>query len=114
MSSTHKFQKVSKTILDLYSEGYTKVKIAEALGMKENQVSYVLYSLLRVHENRPRKMSSTNLVDSMPKDQVNRVITLASWGYNAAEIAEDTCLPYNRIQVLIKEATAKNLIKKMI
>ena len=92
----------------------TKVMIAEALGMKESQIAYILYTLLRIHEDRPRKMSSTNLVESMPKDQVNRVITLASWGYNGKEIAEDTCLPYNRVQVLIKEATQKNLIKKMI
>jgi hypothetical protein len=59
-------------------------------------------------------MSSTNLVELMPKEQVNRVITLASWGYNASEIAEDICLPYNRVQVLIKEANEKNLIKKMV
>jgi DNA-binding transcriptional regulator LsrR (DeoR family) len=112
--ASHKFQKVSKVVLDLYSQGYTKVQIAQGLGMKDSQVTYVLYTLLRVHEDQPRKMCSTNLVESMPKDQVNRIITLASWGYNGKEIAEDTCLPYNRIQLLIKEATAKNLIKKMI
>lgn len=114
MPSTHKFQKVSRTILDLYSKGYTRSQIAEALAMKHSQVAYVLYTLLKVHEDRPRKMSSTNLIESMPTEQVNRVITLASWGYNGKEIAEDTCLPYNRIQILIKEATAKNLIKKMV
>lgn len=92
----------------------TKVMIAEALGMKESQIAYILYTLLRIHEDRPRKMSSTNLVESMPKDQVNRVITLASWGYNMKEISEDTSLPYNRVHVLVKEATEKNLIKKMI
>lgn len=109
-----KFQAVKNTILNLYLKGYTKLKLAEALGMKPSQVSYILYTVLKAHEKKPRKMSSTNLVDSMPKYQVNRVITLASWGYNASEIAEDTCLPYNRIQILIKEATEKNLIKKMI
>jgi hypothetical protein len=50
----------------------------------------------------------------MPKHLVNRVITLASWGYNNKEIAEDTRLPYNRVHVLVKEATNKELIKKMI
>ena len=112
--ASHKFQKVSRTILDLYSQGYTKVQIAECLGMKHSQVTYVLYTLLKVHEDQPRKACSTNLVESMPKDQVNRIITLASWGYNGKEIAEDTCLPYNRILLVIKEATAKNLIKKMV
>jgi DNA-binding transcriptional regulator LsrR (DeoR family) len=111
---SHKFQKVSKQVQQLYLQGMTKVMIAEALGMKESQIAYILYTLLRIHEDRPRKMSSTNLVDSMPKEQVNRVITLASWGYNFKEIAEDTSLPYNRVQVLVKEAKEKNLIKKMV
>lgn len=110
----HKYEAVKNTILDLYLKGYTKAKVAEALGMKNSQVAYILYSVLKVHHKKPRKMSSTNLVEAMPRDQVNRVITLASWGYNGKEIAEDTCLPYNRIQVLIKEATEKKLIKKMI
>jgi orotate phosphoribosyltransferase-like protein len=112
--ASHKFQKVSKLVLDLYSQGYTKVQISEALGMKDSQVTYVLYTLLRVHDDQPRKVSALNLVESMPKDQVNRIITLASWGYNGKEIAEDICLPYNRIQLLIKEATSKNLIKKFV
>ena len=109
-----KFEAVKKTVLDLYLNGYTKAKVAEAMGIKHSQVAYILYSILKVHEKKPRKMSSTNLVESMPKEQVNRIITLASWGYNGKEIAEDTCLPYNRIQVLIKEATEKKLIKKMV
>jgi hypothetical protein len=112
--ATDKYEAVKNTILDLYLKGYTKAKVAEALGMKNSQVAYILYSVLKVHQKKPRKMSSTNLVEAMPRDQVNRVITLASWGYNGKEIAEDTCLPYNRIQVLIKEATEKKLIKKMI
>lgn len=112
--ATDKFKEVKGTILDLYLNGYTKAKVAEALGMKHSQVAYILYTILKVHEKKPRKMSSTNLVESMPRDQVNRVITLASWGYNGKEISEDTCLPYNRVQVLIKEATQKKLIKKFV
>jgi len=109
-----KFQEIKGTVLDLYLKGYTRVQISEALGITDGQANYIIYTILKVHQKKPRKMSSTNLVESMPKDQVNRVITLASWGYNAHEIAEDICLPYNRVQVLIKEATAKNLIKKMV
>ena len=109
-----KFEAVKKTVLDLYLNGYTKAKVAEAMGMKHSQVAYILYSILKVHEKHKRKMSSTNLVELMPKEQVNRIITLASWGYNASEIAEDICLPYNRVQVLIKEANEKKLIKKFI
>ena len=109
-----KFEAVKKTVLDLYLNGYTKAKVAEAMGMKHSQVAYILYSILKVHEKHKRKMSSTNLVELMPKEQVNRIISLASWGYNASEIAEDICLPYNRVQVLIKEANEKKLIKKMV
>jgi hypothetical protein len=112
--AAEKYKAVKNIILEMYLNGYTKAKVAEAIGMTYGQVAYILYSVLKVHKHYPRKMSSTNLVESMPKDQVNRVITLASWGYNGKEIAEDTCLPYNRIQVLIKEATEKKLIKKMV
>jgi len=109
-----KFKEVKNTVLEMYLNGYTKAKVAEAMGMKHSQVAYILYSILKVHEKHKRKMSSTNLVELMPKEQVNRIITLASWGYNASEIAEDICLPYNRVQVLIKEANEKKLIKKFV
>ena len=110
----NKYKKVSDSVRDLYLNGYTKNGISEALGLSINQVGYILYSILKVHAKAPRKMSSVNLVESMPKQLVNRVITLASWGYNMKEIAEDTRLPYNRVHVLIKEATKKNLIKNLV
>ena len=109
-----KYQKVKEMVHDLYLDGYTKNSISKVLGMSVNQISYILYTKLRMHEKSPRKMSSTNLVESMPKHLVNRVITLASWGYNNKEIAEDTRLPYNRVYVLVKEATNKDLIKKLV
>ena len=109
-----KFEKLKPMVLKLYSLGYTRQKIADSLNITNGQAAYIIYSLLKVHKNRPRKMSSTNLVESMPKQLVNRVITLASWGYNMKEIAEDTRLPYNRVHVLVREATDKELIKKMI
>lgn len=109
-----KYQKVKAMIHDLYLDGYTKNSISKVLGMSVNQVSYILYTKLRMHEKSPRKMSSTNLVESMPKHLVDRVITLASWGYNNKEIAEDTRLPYNRVHVLVKEAINKDLIKKLV
>lgn len=112
--AANKFEKVSGMVRDLYLDGYTKTSISKALGLTVNQVGYILYTLLKLHVKAPRKMSSTNLVESMPKHLVNRVITLASWGYNNKEIAEDTRLPYNRVHVLVKEAINKELIKKMV
>ena len=110
----NKYKKVSDSVRDLYLDGYTKNAISEALGLSINQVGYILYTILKVHAKEPRKMSSVNLVESMPKKLVNRVIRLASWGYNIKEISEDIQLPYNRVYVLVKEATNKELIKKMV
>jgi len=112
--AANKYKNISPAVLELYSKGYTKNQIAEALGIETNKAAYIIYHLLKANKECPRKMSSTNLVELMPRDQVNRIISLASWGYTAYEIAEDICLPYNRVQVLIKEATQKNLIKKMV
>lgn len=108
-----KLQEISDNVRDLYLDGYTKSKISDALGITVNQVAYILYSLLKLHVKAPRKVGNTNLVELMPKNVVDRVISLASWGYNNKEIAEDTHLPYNRVNVLVKEATNKNLIKKL-
>lgn len=109
-----KYQKVTAMIQDLYLNGYTKNAISKAIGLSPNQVAYILYTKLKMHEKAPRMAISTNLVDNMPKHLVNRVIQLAGWGYNKKEIAEDTRLPYNRVDVLVREATKKNLIKILL
>jgi hypothetical protein len=109
-----KYDKISAMIQDLYLNGYTKNAISEAIGLSTNQVSYILYTKLKMHEKAPRMAISTNLVENMPKQVVNRIIQLASWGYNKKEIAEETQLPYNRVDVLIKEATKKKLIKILV
>jgi DNA-binding transcriptional regulator LsrR (DeoR family) len=109
-----KFKEVKGTILDLYLQGYTKAKISEALGMSHPQVAYILYTKLRMHEKAPRNAIGHNLVDNMPKQLVDRVIQLAGWGYNKKEIAEDTRLPYNRVDLLVREANKKNLIKILV
>lgn len=109
-----KYQKVTAMIQDLYLNGYTKNAISKAIGLSPNQVAYILYTKLKMHEKAPRMAISTNLVDNMPKQLVDRVIQLAGWGYNKKEIAEDTRLPYNRVDVLVREATKKNLIKILV
>lgn len=112
--ASDKYDKISAMIKELYLNGYTKNAISKAIGLNPNQVAYILYTKLKMHEKAPRMSVSTNLVDSMPKHLVNRIIQLASWGYNKKEIAEDTRLPYNRVDVLIREATKKNLIKILV
>lgn len=112
--ASFKYEKITQVIHDLYLNGYTKNAISKAIGLSPNQVGYILYTKLKMHEKAPRMSVSTNLVDAMPKHLVNRIIQLASWGYNKKEIAEDTRLPYNRVDVLIREATKKNLIKILV
>ena len=109
-----KYDKISKMIQELYLNGYTKNAISEAIGLSPNQVAYILYTKLRMHEKAPRNAIGHNLVDNMPKHLVNRIIQLASWGYNKKEIAEDTRLPYNRVDLLVREASKKNLIKILV
>lgn len=109
-----KYDKISIMIKDLYLNGYTKTAISKAIGLSPNQVAYILYTKLRMHEKAPRNSIGHNLVENMPKQIVNRVIQLASWGYNKKEIAEETRLPYNRVDLLVREASKKNLIKILV
>lgn len=109
-----KYEKLTSMIEELYLNGYTKNAISKAIGLSPNQVAYIMYTKLKMHEKAPRMSVSTNLVDAMPKHLVNRIIQLASWGYNKKEIAEETRLPYNRVDLLVREATKKNLIKILV
>lgn len=109
-----KYEKLTHIIQELYLNGYTKNGIAQSIGLTPNQVGYILYTKLKMHEKAPRNCISHNLVENMPKQVVNRVIQLASWGYNKKEIAEETRLSYNRVDLLVREATNKNLIKKLV
>jgi len=109
-----KYQKLNQIIQDLYLNGYTKNAISKAIGLSPSQVAYILYTKLKMHEKAPRNAIGNNLVENMPKQIVNRVIQLAGWGYNKKEIAEDTRLPYNRVDLLVREASKKNLIKILV
>ena len=82
----NKYKKVSDSVRDLYLNGYTKNAISKAIGLSPNQVAYILYTKLKMHEKAPRNSIGHNLVDNMPKHLVNRVIQLAGWGYNKKEI----------------------------
>jgi orotate phosphoribosyltransferase-like protein len=48
----------------------------------------------------------------MPRELVNRVITLSCWGYTKKEIAEDLNVKFKLVADLVKEATDKKLIQK--
>jgi len=78
------------------------------MGVRLAIVNYILYVILGVSSNNPRG----NLVNEMPRELVNRVITLACWGYTKKEIAEDLEVKEKLVGDLIKEATDKKIIQK--
>jgi len=106
--ATCKHEALVPLVRELYTQGNTKHQIAEMMGVRLTAVNYILYVILGVSSNNPRG----NLVNEMPKELVNRVITLACWGYTKKEIAEDLNVKFKLVADLIKEATDKKLIQK--
>jgi hypothetical protein len=80
------------------------------MGIRITTVNYILYGVLEVQTNNPRG----NLVNEMPKELVNRVITLSCWGYSKKEIAEDLEVNFKLVSDLVKEATDKKLIRNYL
>jgi DNA-binding NarL/FixJ family response regulator len=97
-------------VRELYTQGNTKHQIAEMMGIRITTVNYILYNILEVSSYNPR----ANLVNEMPRELVNRVVTLACWGYTKKEIAEDLEVKEKLVGDLIKEATDKKLIQKYL
>jgi hypothetical protein len=106
--ATCKHESLAPLVKDLYAQGYTRNKIAEIMGVKNIVVQYILYKILLVNKSNSR----SNLMEVLPKDQVNRIINLCCWGYNNYEIAEDLDLPVKNVTLVIKEARNKKLIQK--
>jgi hypothetical protein len=106
--ATCKHESLVPLVKDLYTLGHTKNQIAEIMGIRLTTVNYILYVILGVSSNNPRG----NLVNEMPKELVNRVITLSCWGYTKKEIAEDLQVKFKLVADIVKEATDKKLIQK--
>lgn len=104
--ATCKHEALIPLVKELYLQGYTRNKISKEIGVDSLIVRYILYDKLKV-ANKKR-----DLVNEMPKELVNRVITLASWGYTKKEIAEDLQVNFKLVADLITEATDKKLIQK--
>lgn len=106
--ATCKHESLVPLVRELYTQGHTKHQIADIMGVRLTSVNYILYVILGVSSNNPR----SNLVNEMPRELVNRVITLACWGYTKKEIAEDLEVKEKLVGDLIKEATDKKIIQK--
>jgi hypothetical protein len=110
---TYKYTNLEEKIQDLYISGLSKKKISQALDVDINQVGYILYIKLKVHQRYPRKRVNTDLLDLLPREKVNRIITLVNFGYNLKEIANDQDLDSREVYRLVREAKQKNLITKV-
>jgi orotate phosphoribosyltransferase-like protein len=108
--ATCKHESLVPLVRELYTQGHTKHQIAEIMGVRLTSVNYILYVILGVSSNNPR----SNLVNEMPRELVNRVITLSCWGYTKKEIAEDLNVKFKLVADLVKEATDKKLIQKYL
>jgi hypothetical protein len=97
-------------VRELYTQGHTKHQIADMMGIRITTVNYILYNILEVSSYNPR----ANLVNEMPREIVNRVITLSCWGYSKKEIAEDLEIKFKLVADLVKEATDKKMIKNLL
>lgn len=102
------FKTIAPKVKELYTLGNTNQEIADMMGMKTYSINYILYRVIGVGDYNPRK----NLMDEMPKELVNRIVTLACWGYSKKEIAEDVKIKYKLVYDIIKEATDKKIIQK--
>ena len=105
-----KHESLVPLVRELYTQGNTKHQIAEIMGIRITTVNYILYGILEVQCNNPRG----NLVNEMPRELVNRIITLSCWGYSKKEIAEDLEIKFKLVSDLVKEATDKKLIQKLL
>jgi DNA-binding transcriptional regulator LsrR (DeoR family) len=106
--ATCKHESLVPLVRELYTQGNTKHQIADMMGIRITTVNYILYNILEVSSYNPR----ANLVNEMPRELVNRVVTLACWGYTKKEIAEDLEVKEKLVGDLIKEATDKKIIQK--
>ena len=105
-----KHESLVPLVRELYTQGHTKHQIAEIMGIRITTVNYILYNILEVSSYNPR----ANLVNEMPRELVNRVITLSCWGYSKKEIAEDLEIKFKLVADLVKEATDKKMIKNLL
>jgi DNA-binding transcriptional regulator LsrR (DeoR family) len=101
-------------IKSLYLEGLTRKKIAKLVGLDQQKVGYLLYTKMRLHELYPRKLMDENIFQILTDHQISRILTLATYGYDCREIAEDQNLEFRKVKKLLDVAEAKNMIEKKV
>lgn len=98
----------------LYLQGLTRKKIAKALGLDDQKVGYLLYTKMKLHQIYPRKLMDENIFNILTDHQISRILTLATYGYECREIAEDQNLEFRKVRKLLDVAEAKKMIEKKV
>jgi hypothetical protein len=111
--ANHKYAEIVDQVRDLYIQGLSKRKISARLDIDQAQIAYILYVQLRIHEEYPRKSTGKHLLEGLPKEKINKIITLTNFGYNALEIANDQEMQAMDVFKIVSEAKKKKLIKKV-
>jgi hypothetical protein len=101
-------------VKSLYLEGFTRKKIAKTLGIDDQKVGYLLYTKMKLHEIYPRKLMDENIFQILSDHQINRILTLATYGYDCREIAEDQNIEFRKVKKLLDVAESKKMIQKKI
>ena len=105
---------IMQQIKTLYLEGLTRKKIAKLVGLDQQKVGYLLYTKMRLHELYPRKLMDENIFQILTDHQISRILTLATYGYDCREIAEDQNLEFRKVKKLLDVAQSKNMIEKKV
>jgi hypothetical protein len=98
----------------LYLEGLTRKKIAKLVGLDQQKVGYLLYTKMRLHELYPRKLMDENIFQILTDHQISRILTLATYGYDCREIAEDQNIEFRKVKKLLDVAESRNMIEKKV
>lgn len=112
--ASHKYAEISEQVRDLYIQGKSKKEISTTLDLDQEAVRYILYTQLNIKETNPRNRKGADLLNSIPSEKLNKIITLTNFGYNFHEVANDVDLLPSKVYRLITEAKKKNLIKKLV
>jgi hypothetical protein len=105
---------IMQQIKALYLEGLTRKKIAKLVGLDQQKVGYLLYTKMRLHELYPRKLMDENIFQILTDHQISRILTLATYGYDCREIAEDQNIEFRKVKKLLDVAESKNMIEKKV
>lgn len=105
---------IMQKVKQLYLEGLTRKKIAKRLGLDDQRVGYLLYTKMKLHEIYPRKLMEENIFQILTDHQINRVLTLATYGYGIREICEDQQLELRKVKKLLEVAESRKMIEKKI